>query len=84
MDKCIETSDHMKTDADYSVSYVSTKMSFHEAVSHWFTTACIKEGLNGINRQPSNGQKSNRQPSKMENSNRQPSINPGKISRQRS
>ena len=42
------------------------------------------EGLNGVNRQPSNGEKSNRQPSKMENFNRQPSINPGKISRQRS
>ena len=33
----------------------------------------MKEGLNGVNRQPSNGKKSNRQPSKMDNFNRQPS-----------
>ena len=40
----------------------------------------MNEGLNGVNRQPSNGQKSNRKPSEMENFNRQPSIKPGKIS----
>ena len=42
------------------------------------------EGLNGVNRQPSNAQKINRQPSKMDNFNRQPSNKPGIITRQTS
>ena len=40
------------------------------------------EGLNGVNRQPSNGQKINRQPSKTEYFYRQPSNERTKISRQ--
>ena len=40
------------------------------------------EGLNGVNRQPSNGPKINRQPSKMEYFCRQPSNERAKISRQ--
>ena len=43
--------------------------------------AC-QEGLNGVNRQPSNGQKINRQPSKTEYYYRQPSNERAKISRQ--
>jgi len=41
-----------------------------------------KEGLNGVNRQPSNGPKINRQPSKTEYFYRQPSNERAKISRQ--
>jgi len=41
-----------------------------------------KEGLNGVNRQPSNGQKINRQLSKTEYFYRQPSNEQAKISRQ--
>ena len=40
------------------------------------------EGLNGVNRQPSNGPKINRQPSKTEYFYRQPSNEQAKISRQ--
>ena len=40
------------------------------------------EGLNGVNRQPSNGPKINRQPSKKEYFYRQPSSEQAKISRQ--
>ena len=40
------------------------------------------EGLNGVNRQPSNGPKINRQPSKTEYFYRQPSNERAKISRQ--
>lgn len=42
----------------------------------------VKEGLNGVNRQPSNGPKLNRQPSKTEYFYRQPSNERAKISRQ--
>ena len=42
----------------------------------------MQEGLNGVNRQPSNGQKINRQPSKTEYFYRQPSNERAKISRQ--
>ena len=42
----------------------------------------MEEGLNGVNRQPSNGQKINRQPSKTEYFYRQPSNERAKISRQ--
>ena len=42
----------------------------------------FQEGLNGVNRQPSNGQKIIRQPSKTEYFNRQPSNERAKISRQ--
>ena len=42
------------------------------------------EGLNGVNRQPSNGPKINRQPSKTEYFYRQPSNGRAKISRQTS
>ena len=42
------------------------------------------EGLNGVNRQPSNGLKINRQPSKTEYFYRQPSNERAKISRQTS
>ena len=42
----------------------------------------ITEGLNGVNRQPSNGPKLNRQPSKTEYFYRQPSNERAKISRQ--
>ena len=42
----------------------------------------MEEGLNGVNRQPSNGQKLNRQPSKTEYFYRQPSNERAKISRQ--
>ena len=42
----------------------------------------LKEGLNGVNRQPSNGPKINRQPSKKEYFYRQPSNEQAKISRQ--
>ena len=42
----------------------------------------LEEGLNGVNRQPSNGQKINRQPSKTEYFYRQPSNERAKISRQ--
>jgi len=42
----------------------------------------LKEGLSGVNRQPSNGQKINRQPSKTEYFYRQPSNERVKISRQ--
>ena len=44
--------------------------------------AVLKEGLNGVNRQPSNGLKINRQPSKTEYFYRQPSNERAKISRQ--
>ena len=44
----------------------------------------LREGLNGVNRQPSKGQKSNRQPSNTENFNRQPSIKSVMINRQTS
>ena len=44
----------------------------------------LYEGLNGVNRQPSNGLKSNRQPSKTEYFYRQPSNEQAKISRQNS
>ena len=44
----------------------------------------LKEGLNGVNRQPSNGLKINRQPSKTEYFYRQPSNEGAKISRQTS
>ena len=44
----------------------------------------IAEGLNGVNRQPSNGLKINRQPSKTEYFYRQPSNERAKISRQTS
>ena len=40
-------------------------------VTRMYPYVLVYEGLNGVNRQPSNGQKSNRQPSKMENFNRQ-------------
>ena len=52
----------------------------------WTSTSSrsIVEGLNGVNRQPSKGQKSNRQPSNTENFNRQPSIKSGMINRQTS
>ena len=43
-----------------------------------------KEGLNGVNRQPSKGLKINRQPSKTEYFYRQPSNERAKISRQTS
>ena len=43
---------------------------------------CITEGLNGVNRQPSNGQKINRQLLKTEYFYRQPSNELAKISRQ--
>ena len=42
----------------------------------------LYEGLNGVNRQPSNGPKINRQPSKTEYFYRQPSNERAKISRQ--
>ena len=42
----------------------------------------LKEGLNGVNRQPSNSQKIYRQPSKSEYLYRQPSNERAKISRQ--
>ena len=42
----------------------------------------LLEGLNGVNRQPSNGQKINRQQSKTEYFYRQPSNERAKISRQ--
>ena len=48
------------------------------------TQGVIKEGLNGVNRQPSNGLKINRQPSKTEYFYRQPSNERAKISRQTS
>ena len=41
-----------------------------------------QEGLNGVNRQPSNGPKINRQPSKTEYFYRQPSNERAKLSRQ--
>ncbi len=44
----------------------------------------LYEGLNGVNRQPSNGLKINRQPSKTEYFYRQPSNERAKISRQNS
>ena len=42
----------------------------------------LYEGLNGVNRQPSNGPKINRQPSETEYFYRQPSNDRAKISRQ--
>ena len=47
-----------------------------------FEKSYISEGLNGVNRQPSNGLKINRQPSKTEYFYRQPSNERAKISRQ--
>ena len=66
---------------------ISTKLCRFFIPATWIVAMAIHsphEGLNGVNRQPSNGQKNNRQPSKMDNFNRQPSIKPGKISRQKS
>ena len=45
-----------------------------------FTREVLQEGLNGVNRQPSNGQKINRQPSKTEYFCRQPSNERANIS----
>ena len=47
-------------------------------------THALKEGVNGVNRQASNGLKINRQPSKTEYFYRQPSNERAKISRQTS
>ena len=49
-----------------------------------FTIQAPKEGVNGVNRQPSNGLKINRQPSKTEYFYRKPSNERAKISRQTS
>ena len=48
----------------------------------WAGTIVWQEGLNGVNRQPSSGQKINRQPSKTEYFYRQRSNERAKISRQ--
>ena len=52
--------------------------------SHFHEWTDYHEGLNGVNRQPSNGQKINRQPSKTEYFCREPSNERTKISRQTS
>ena len=49
-----------------------------------FVIPALLEGLNGVNRQPSNGLKINRQPSKTDYFYRQPSNERAKISRQTS
>jgi len=50
--------------------------------SHNYVSIIYFEGLNGVNRQPSNGQEINRQPSKTEYFYRQPSNELAEISRQ--
>ena len=54
---------------------------FVRSATRWIIIGLL-EGLNGVNRQPSNGQKINRQPSKTKYFYRQPSNERAKISRQ--
>ena len=64
-----------------SPSYLTDRLSYQ---SHSRNLRSSSEGLNGVNRQPSNGLKINRQPSKTEYFYRQPSNERAKISRQTS
>ena len=60
-------------------------ISFRKRSMPFLTVDAIigdQEGLNGVNRQPPNGQKINRRPSKTEYFYRQPSNERAKISRQ--
>ena len=57
-------------------------MNFADLIKKIIDTRGNNEGLNRVNRQPSNGPKINRQPSKKEYFYRQPSNEQAKISRQ--
>ena len=81
-------SSHFITKSNNSASTNVLLASFTAQATGFFTrkfsTTEAKEGLNGVNRQPSNGLKINRQPSKTEYFYRQPSNGRAKISRQTS
>ena len=73
-------------DSRSTVGRLSTDIAVDIAVDKAadISTEATYEGLNGVNRQPSNGQKINRQPSKTGYFYRQPSNERAKISRQTS